>query len=132
VFLSPSQVVALHVHLAAVYGGAVGIRDTGLLESAVAQPRATFDGRWLHPDLPTMAAAYLFHLVRNHAFRDGNKRVGAATAVVFLDMNGIEVVRDQAGFVELTRAVAAGRAGKGHAARFFRERMSGGAFGESS
>ncbi len=125
VFLSLDQVLELHLRLARVHGGAVGVRDAGLLLSAIEQPRAMFEGRWLHPRLPDMAAAYLFHLVRNHPFLDGNKRIGAATAVVFLDINGIEVAPDQEGLVDLTEAVAAGQAGKWDAARFFRERLRG-------
>ena len=66
------------------YGGLPGLRDEGLLESAVAQAVATFGGEYLHNDIFQMAAAYLFHIVQNHPFVDGNKRAGAAAAVVFL------------------------------------------------
>ncbi len=66
------------------------MRDNGLLESAVAAPLSGFGGQILHGDLYEMAAAYLFDLVQNHPFLDGNKRVGAAMALVFLTMNGVE------------------------------------------
>ncbi len=73
------------------YGGASGLRDRGLLESAVAMSRATFGKKYLHRYPFGMAAAYMFHLVQNHPFVDGNKRTGAASALVFLDLNGWEV-----------------------------------------
>ena len=64
------------------------MHDIKLLESAVAQPRARFGERWLHPDLYLMAAAYAFHIVRNHPFVDGNKRTGLTSAMLFLELNG--------------------------------------------
>ena len=76
-FLTKEYVTAIHADQINKYGGGQGLRDVGLLESALAQPRATFGGEWLHPTLFDMAAAYLFHLVENHPFLDGNKRVGA-------------------------------------------------------
>ena len=77
-FLTLDEVLALHADRIARYGGSEGIRDVGLLKSALAAPAATFDGGYLHPTLPEMAAAYLFHLVKNHPFVDGNERVGLA------------------------------------------------------
>jgi death-on-curing protein len=78
------------------YGGGGGIRDAGALDSAVAMPRATFGGEFVHKDLHAMAAAYAFHIAQNQPFVDGNKRTGLAAALVFLDLNGVEV-RDQEG-----------------------------------
>jgi death-on-curing protein len=72
-------------------GGAAGIRDLGLLESALAQQRATFDGNDLHPTIVDKAAAVGFALVANHPFVDGNKRVGHAAMEVFLVLNGFEI-----------------------------------------
>lgn len=83
-------------------------------------PQASFDGAFLHGDLFEMAAAYLYHIVQNHPFVDGNKRTGAAAAIVFLAMNDVEVAADEEGLVEVTLAVASGRAGKSDAAAFFR------------
>lgn len=77
-FLHLDDVVAIHLDQIERYGGEAGIRDAGLLESAVAQARATFGGEFLHADLFQMAAAYLFHIAKNHPFVDGNKRTGAA------------------------------------------------------
>jgi death-on-curing protein len=70
------------------FGGTTGIRDLGALESAVAVPAATFDGRYLHADVFEMAAAYAFHIAENQPFLDGNKRTGLNAAIVFLDLNG--------------------------------------------
>jgi death-on-curing protein len=67
-----------------------------------------------------MAAAYLFHIVQNHSFVDGNKRTGAAAAIIFLDMNGVEIEADEEGLVDLTLRVARGQAGKSEIAEFFR------------
>jgi death-on-curing protein len=84
-------VVELHQRLLSTTGGAPGIRDLGLLESALAQPKATFDGTDLHPTLVEKAAALGFALVANHAFVDGNKRIGHAAMEVFLMLNGYEL-----------------------------------------
>jgi death-on-curing protein len=69
-----------------------------------------------------MAAAYLFHIVQNHPFVDGNKRTGAAAAIIFLDMNGVEIAADEEGLVDLTLRVATGQTGKQEIADFFRSR----------
>jgi death-on-curing protein len=89
-FLSVEDVFALHADTIRNDGGADGLRDAALLESAVAMPRATFGGRYLHADLPAMAAAYLFHLCQAHAFVDGNKRCAVLSCAAFLDINGYE------------------------------------------
>lgn len=95
----------------------------GLLQSAIAQPRASFGGAFKHADLFAMAAAYLFHIVQNHPFFDGNKRTGAAAAIVFLALNDVEIDNDEDGLVELTLSVARGEAGKDQIAAFFRDRV---------
>lgn len=112
-FLSVNEAVRIHSDQVQVFGGSDGIRDANLLASAVAQPSATFGGSFLHEDLFAMAAAYLFHLVMNHPFIDGNKRTGLAATVVFLDLNGIlfeESTTNQ--LADLTLAVAEGRMSK--------------------
>src|SRR3954463_15270619 len=81
----------LHDEQLARFGGAGGIRDMGLLESAVATPQASFGGEFLHEDLFSMAAAYAFHIAQNQAFVDGNKRTGLLSALVFLDLNEIRI-----------------------------------------
>ena len=90
-YLSFGEVVELHQRLLDLTGGASGIRDLGLLESALAQPRASFGGVDLHPTLVDKAAALGFSLIANHPFVDGNKRVGHAAMEVFLTLNDLEI-----------------------------------------
>src|SRR5271169_2044498 len=110
-----------HRSLIEAYGGSDGVRDVGLLHSAIAMPQASFGGQFLHNDVYEMAAAYLYHIVQNHPFIDGNKRTGAASALIFLALNAIELQGDEEGLVELTLAVAQGQAGKQQIADFFRK-----------
>ncbi len=111
-FLTLDEVLAIHAELVSRYGGSPGIRDLGLLESALAVPKASFGGEYLHGSLSEMAAAYLFHVVRNHPFVDGNKRAGLAAAIAFLGLNGQWLEADPVELGELVVAVAAGRATK--------------------
>jgi death-on-curing protein len=111
-FLEVEEVLELHASQLEVYGGSSGLRDRGLLESAVAQPQASFGGQYVHDGLFEMAAAYLFHIVSNHAFVDGNKRTGLLCAIVFLDINGVSIERPSEALYELTMGVAEGRIGK--------------------
>lgn len=90
-YLTVPQVIELHRRLIELHGGAVGIRDHGLLDSAVAQPQASFAGHELNPTLADKAAALGFSLACNHAFIDGNKRVAHAAMEVFLVLNGFEI-----------------------------------------
>jgi len=119
-FLDLDHTLRLHRSLIEHYGGADGIRDIGLLHSAIAMPQAAYGGEYLHRDLFEMAAAYLFHIVQNHPFLDGNKRTGAASAIVFLTLNDIEIDNDEQGLVDLTLSVATSQAGKAEIAEFFR------------
>jgi death-on-curing protein len=90
-YLSITEVLDLHQRLLADTGGGTGVRDLGALESAVSQPHASFDGQNLYPDLVAKAAALCYSLVMNHAFVDGNKRVGHAAMETFLLLNGHEI-----------------------------------------
>ena len=90
-FLTLGEVIELHQRLLAQSGGGSGLRDLGLLESALAQPRATFDGTDLHQTIAEKAAAVGFALIANHPFVDGNKRIGHAVMEVFLVLNGHEI-----------------------------------------
>jgi death on curing protein len=103
------------------FGGSHGLRDEGLLRSALAQPEMQFGGSYAHGDLASMAGAYLFHLSKNHPFVDGNKRVAAAATLYFLALNGRESVPDPNALGDLTIAVAAGQKSKDDALAFFRE-----------
>ena len=108
-YLSLGEVVRLHQLLIESSGGAAGIRDLGLLDSALAQPRATFDGRDLHPTLLDKAAALCASLVQNHPFIDGNKRVGHAAMATFLVLNGIDITAPTDEQEALILNLAAGR-----------------------
>lgn len=121
VFLSLAEVVAIHCDQIERYGGEPGIHDLGLLQSAVAMPQAAIGGKFLHNDLCEIAAAYLFHIVQNHPFVDGNKRTGAVASFVFLALNGLKLTADEGTFEQLVWGVAQGKADKAAATQFFRE-----------
>jgi len=123
-FLSLDDVLESHAQQIANYGGSEGIRDPGLLESALAQPGATFGGQYLHSDIFEMAAAYLFHIAQNHPFFDGNKRVGLEAALLFLEINGHSVETTDEALVELVLQTAQGQATKQQIAAFFRARVA--------
>ena len=120
IFLRVEEVIEIHAELIEEFGGSHGLRDRGLLESAVHEPMAQFGGQFLHADLIEMAAAYLFHLVKNHPFVDGNKRIGAAAASVFLRMNDVQLVAVEPEFSDLVLAVAQSLAGKKEIIAFLR------------
>lgn len=109
IHLTVEIVKEIHRSVIAGFGGLDGIRDEGLLSSAVAAPQATFGGRSPYADLVEVAAAYLFYLCRNHAFHDGNKRVAMAAAIVFLRLNGIEPAPDHEEWERLMLDAAASR-----------------------
>lgn len=119
-FLTLDEVLAIHADQIERYGGALGIRDRGLLESALAMPEAAFSGTELHPTLHEKAAAYLFHLVKNHPFVDGNKRIGLAVGLAFLALNDIFIRATDDELVELVLDVANGRRSKADVAVFLR------------
>lgn len=108
-FLDIDDVIALHADQLAEFGGADGLRDRNLLDSAIAQPQASFGGHYVHDGLFAMAAAYLFHIVSNHPFVDGNKRTGLLAALVFLDINGTTIEQSSDELYELTMSVANGQ-----------------------
>jgi len=120
-FLSLAEVLEIHQDQIARYGGAPGTRDLNPLKSALAMPMATFGGDFLHTDIFEMAAAYLFHLVQNHPFIDGNKRVGAMAAVVFLALNGYDFDAPPRVLHDFVIALARGERRKAEAAIFLRE-----------
>lgn len=119
-FLTLDEVMHLHMLQIDRFGGLDGLRDSGLLESALAMPQAGFGGHFVHEDIHEMAAAYLFHLVKNHPFLDGNKRVGFHAAYVFLTLNGYALDLDQEAAYDLVIATAEGRADKAAIAHAFR------------
>ena len=120
VFLTVDEVLELHAFQIEQFGGDPGIRDMGLLESAVAQASQQFAGQFLHEDLTAMAAAYLFHLAQNHPFADGNKRTGLHAALTFLAMNDINLDIPADHGEALVIGVATGQIGKSEVAERFR------------
>ncbi len=105
-WLMEGAVSAMHGELLAEHGGSLGVRDAGLLSSALARPqnRAAYD----EPSVFDLAAAYAFGIIRNHPFVDGNKRTGFLAAYVFLDLNGWELRAKEADAVAAVMALAAG------------------------
>ena len=120
VYLDRADILDLHRFCLDVAGGDTGIRDMHALESALHQPQATFGGRLLHPDLHLQAAAYLFHLVKNHPFVDGNKRIGTVAALAFLRLNGHLVTVDEKSLTDCVLGVVDGRHDKEAIATFLR------------
>jgi death-on-curing protein len=123
-YISIQQIEALHASQIGEYGGAAGLRDRGALEAAVARPTMTFGGEDLYPDLASKAAALMHSLVMNHPFVDGNKRVGAQAALVFLFVNECEVHVSSEELVEITLTVARGELDAESLAIWFRQRLS--------
>ncbi|MFZ2493353.1 MAG: type II toxin-antitoxin system death-on-curing family toxin [Thermoanaerobaculia bacterium] len=117
-FLTLDEVLALHADQIRRYGGFHGIRDLALLESAVANARATFEGSFLHPTIFEMAAAYLYGICRNHPFVDGNKRAALITAMAFLAMNDVVIRADDDDFYDLVIGVAEGTVSRSAVAVF--------------
>lgn len=122
-FLSVEDVVLIQADTLGHEGGLAGIRDRGLLESAVMMPRQQFGGVLLHRTLAEQAAAYLFHLCRNHPFNDGNKRAAVLAALVFLDANGAETLPEPGPLEALAMRCAAGEIGKDDVTAFFRSQL---------
>ena len=103
------------------YGGSDGVRDIGLLQSALAQPEASFGGEWLHKDLYAMAAAYAYHLCQNHSFIDGNKRTALACALVFLELNDVSLTDSAGDLKDAMLKAASGKMSKAELAAVFRQ-----------
>lgn len=122
VFLTLDQILYIHGEQTRSLGGSTGVRDMGLLQSALAMPSAGFGGQPLHEDIFHMAAAYLFHITSNHPFIDGNKRVGAMAADVFLEINGYHLPPScETEFERLVFGTAQGKVVKAMIAAFFRK-----------
>jgi death-on-curing protein len=120
VFLSVDHVLEIHERMIAEFGGDAAVRDRGLLESAVAMPSARFGGEFLHATRAEMAAAYLFHLCKNHPFVDGNKRTALASAEMFLLLNGYTLTAPDTELGDIVVAVADGSMGKSELTAVFR------------
>jgi len=106
-WLPPDVLIAIHEEQLAEHGGAAGLRDEGLFESAIARPRQL--ASYGNPDVADLAAAYAFGLIRNHPFIDGNKRTGFVAAQLFLRLNGQRINAPHADCVLTTLSLAAGQ-----------------------
>jgi death-on-curing protein len=120
VFLTLDEVIEVHRDMIGRYGGSSGIRDLALLESAVAVPQSGFGDEYFHSAPYEMAAAYLFHIVQNHPFIDGNKRVGAMAAFIFLNLNRVALDAKESEFERVVRQVAKGEMNKKQIAEFLK------------
>ncbi len=121
IFLTLAEVIEIHSDQIRHYGGGTGIRDINLLSSAVAMPCATFSKDFLHHDIFEMAAAYAFHVSQNHPFVDGNKRTALASALVFLELNGIGFSDPDERLYESMMQIASGNMSKEEFAAILRE-----------
>jgi len=122
-FLTLDEALLIHADQIRRYGGMPGVRDMGLINSALAMPEASLEGVYLHTSLAEMAAAYLFHIARNHPFLDGNKRAALACALAFLWLNGQWLEADEGELTEMVMDIASGRLGKAAAAVFIGARL---------
>ena len=118
-FVSKSMVLSIHARQIERFGGTPGVRDEGLLESALAQPQATFGGQFLHPTINEQAAAYLYHIAMNHPFIDGNKRTAFAVTDTFLRVNACALNLTDDEVYDLVMRVARGRMTKEELSREF-------------
>jgi death-on-curing protein len=111
-YLTLAEVLAILQDQIRRYGGRYAVRDPALLSSALAMPAASYEGKLLHTDIYEQAAAYAYHICQNHAFVDGNKRTALAAALVFLELNGVEVVDPKEELFGLMMNVASGTKSK--------------------
>ena len=119
-FFKVEQVIEIHDAFLEDHGGLPGIRDKGLLISAVEMARASMFGEYLHKTIYDKAAAYLFHIVQNHPFNDGNKRTGALTTILFLEENRIKIAFSDKDYEEFVVSVAQGQKNKEEIAYFLK------------
>lgn len=121
VFLNLDDILQIHLDTVTHEGGGEGIRDIALIDSAVAAPKASYGGSYLHEDLAAMTAALMFALISNHGFVDGNKRVGTLAALVFRDINGVESFPPATDLEDTTMAVARGEMSREELAEWWRK-----------
>lgn len=120
-YLTAEQVLFIHSRLIDTTGGIHGVRDIGLLESAVARPQSGFGGEELYPDLFHKAAAIMESLIKNHPFIDGNKRTAITAAGIFLGMNGYSLETSQKELEKFTLHMAIGKVSLHDAAEWFKK-----------
>ena len=120
IFLQLEEILELHKDQIKKYGGLFGICDQKLLESAIAQPQITIFGQFACKDAYQMAAAYCFHIAKNHPFIDGNKRTSLLTTLTFLEKNGLQI-NPKVDLYTFMLAVASSKLSKEEIAKFFKE-----------
>jgi len=123
-FLSESDVLVLHQVAIEGSGGSAGLRNAGMLSSALAMPQAGFGDQYLHEDIPAMAGAYLYHLVQNHPFIDGNKRVAMLACLTFLDINDFECNISEDEWIEFVMNIAQSEISKEQLTEFIRTHVA--------
>jgi death-on-curing protein len=111
-FIPKDVVLTIHTDLLQRYGGEFGIRDVGLLDSTLAQPQMDFGGRYVHKTLFDKAAAYGFHVCKNHPFIDGNKRIAFVLMDIFLQKNGWEITAPEEEAYTMMMDLASGKMSK--------------------
>lgn len=124
IFLTIEEVLEIHENQIQVFGGTLGVRARGELESAIGMPSSGFDDKYFHGSLFLMAAAYLYHITKNHPFVDGNKRTGAVSAFTFLQLNGLDLNAPDEKFYDLVIGVAENTYEKADIAEFFEQYCS--------
>ena len=122
-YLTLGEVLGIYRRVMEQSGGMAGIRDLGVLESAVAQPRMAFSGKDLYPTIVEKAAALCFSIIQNHPFADGNKRTGHASMETFLLLNGFEIDAGVSEQVDILLSVASGRTGRSELAIWLEEHV---------
>lgn len=120
-FLDKNTILAFHQDQIETYGGSPGIRDEGLLDSALAQPKASFGGEYVHEDIFEMAAAYGFHICQNHPFYDGNKRTALIAIYTFLYVNGYRLKADKKSLFAIVIDLANGKVEKKELAEYMKK-----------
>ncbi len=118
-YLSPHQVLFFHARLIEETGGSHGVRDMGLLLSALGRPQATFEKKDLYPTIYVKAAAVADSIINNHPFVDGNKRTGIGAAAMFLSLNGYMIIASNKELLDLTMQIAQKRTTIGEIANWF-------------
>lgn len=120
-FIPLEYVIKVHDELIKEYGGSLGILNLGLLKSALEMPKSTFNGKYLHKTIFHKAAAYLFHLAKNHPFVDGNKRTAGIITLLFLSYNNVSFAISDEEYEKIILEVAKGKLDKKEIAHFFKK-----------
>jgi len=120
-FLDKKTILAFHQDQIETYEGSSGIRDEGLLDSALAQPQASFDGEYIHENIFEMAAAYGLHICKNHPFYDGNKRTALIAMYTFLYVNGYRLKADKKSLFAIVMDLANGKVEKKEIAAYLKK-----------